>query len=95
MNESLPPKEVTPKAKRRSFTASYRLRILEETEASPGEVGKILGREGLYNSILGTWRRQRDEGLLVAVAPRKRGPKKRRRARAQQSAIVMQPFGSN
>ena len=36
----------------------------------------MLRREGLYSSNLTTWRRQRDKGLLSALAPKKRGRKK-------------------
>ena len=41
--------EVVAKPKRRQFTAEYRLRILEEAErcTQPGEVGRLLRREGL------------------------------------------------
>jgi len=36
----------------------------------------LLRREGLYSSHLSTWRRQREEGLLQGLAPKKRGRKK-------------------
>ena len=44
-----PDPEVVAKPKRRKFTAQYRLRILEEAESctQPGEVGRLLRREGL------------------------------------------------
>ena len=49
-----PDPEVMAKPKRRKFTAQYRLRILEEAESctQPGEVGRLLRREGLYSSHL-------------------------------------------
>ena len=39
---------------RRQFTAEDRLRILEEADrcTRPGEVGRLLRREGLYTSHL-------------------------------------------
>ena len=45
----------------RQFTAQYRLRILEEAErcTQPGEVGRLLRREGLYSSHLTAWRKAR------------------------------------
>ena len=50
----LPPDpEVVAKAKRRVFTAAYKLRIVKEAEdaaATPGGVGALLRREGLYSS---------------------------------------------
>ncbi len=72
-----PDPEVMEKKRRRVFTAAYKLRILEEADActKPGEIGALLRREGLYSSNLTTWRRQRDKGLLEALAPRKRGRK--------------------
>jgi transposase-like protein len=69
--------QVVPRPKRRRFTASYKLRILEEADtcAESGQVGALLRREGLYYSNLRTWRRQRDRGQLVGLSPKKRGPK--------------------
>ena len=68
----------TPKAKRRTFTAAYKLWVLEEAEKcreQPGGIGRLLRREGLYSSHLTTWRRQQEAGQLARLAPRKRGPK--------------------
>ena len=66
--------EVPEKAKRRRFDAAYKLRILEEADRStgPGELGELLRREGLYSSHLTCWRRQRDEGSLAGLAPKRR-----------------------
>ncbi|WIG94428.1 transposase [Myxococcus sp. SDU36] len=68
--------EVVEKARRRGFTAEYKLRVLAEADRStkPGEVGALLRREGLYSSLLSAWRRQRDAGELSARSPKKRGP---------------------
>jgi transposase-like protein len=67
---------VVPKAKRRKFTAQYKLRIVEEADActEPGQVGALLRREGLYASHLSNWRRLRQEGQLQALS-KKRGRK--------------------
>ncbi len=69
--------EVVEKAKRRRFSAEYRLRIVREADSctEPGEVGALLRREGLYSSLLTAWRRQRDEGALAGLRSKKRGPK--------------------
>lgn len=58
--------EVVPRAKRRSFTTAYKLRILSQADRcmKPGEIGALLRSEGLYSSYLTTWRRQRDNGEL-------------------------------
>lgn len=68
--------EVVEKARRRGFTAEYKLRVLAEADrcTKPGEVGALLRREGLYSSLLSAWRRQRDVGELSARSPKKRGP---------------------
>ena len=67
--------EVTAKARRRRFTAAEKLRLLRAAEAcsKPGELGALLRREGLYSSHLAAWRRQREEGILHALTPRRRG----------------------
>ena len=67
-----PDPEVVAKPKRRKFTAQYRLRILEEAESctQPGEVGRLLRREGLYSSHLTEWRRARREGSLQGLTLR-------------------------
>lgn len=74
---SLPDPEVMEKNPRRRFTAAYKLRILKEYDACtvPGEIGALLRREGLYHSNINTWLRQRDEGALRGLTPRKRGRK--------------------
>ncbi len=76
-NQQQPQNEVTPKAKRRRFSAQYKLRILEETDrcTQPGQIGALLRRECLYSSNLTSWRRQRDQGQIGALSPKKRGPK--------------------
>lgn len=69
--------EVVEKAKRRRFDAAYKATILNEVDrAPPGGIGAVLRREGLYSTHLITWRRQRDEGSLAALQPKRRGPKK-------------------
>lgn len=74
----VPTAELTSTPKRRSFTAKYKLRILDETDhaADTGGVSAILRREGLYSSALTDWRRARAAGTLGALQPRHRGPKK-------------------
>lgn len=72
-----PDPEVVAKPRRRQFSAAYRLRILEEADrcAEPGEVGRLLRREGLYSSHLSVWRKARRSGALQGLASRKRGAK--------------------
>jgi transposase len=69
--------QVTAKARRRTYTAEYKRRILKEADActTPGAVGALLRREGLYSSHLVVWRRAQARGGLAALAPKKRGRK--------------------
>jgi transposase-like protein len=77
-NEARPDPEVPERAKRRKYTAEYKLRILREADkcTNHGELGALLRREGLYSSNLSVWRRQQREGSLKGLSPRKRGRKK-------------------
>ena len=78
---SRPDSEVVAKPKRRTYTAEYKQRILEEAEAAAatrGGLGALLRREGLYSSLLAYWRRERAQGILEALTPQKRGPKSQR-----------------
>src|SRR6266513_4433778 len=64
-----PDPEVPERARRRSFTAKYKLEILAAYDAAePGEKGAILRREGLYSSHIVEWRRARDAGALAGLA---------------------------
>ena len=76
-DRSAPDPEVVAKPTRRHFTAEYRPRILEETDrcALPGEVGRLLRREGLYTSHLAARRKARRSGSLRGLVPKKRGAK--------------------
>ena len=73
----VPDSEVTARPHRRRFTAEYKRSILDQADAAKdvGAVGALLRRECLYSSHLGTWRRQRKQGELDALTPKKRGPK--------------------
>ena len=69
--------ELSPRPQRRTFSATAKLRILEETDraADTGGIAAILRREGLYSSALTDWRRQREAGAFEALKPLRRGPK--------------------
>src|SRR5487761_1537289 len=64
--EGVPDPELVEQAKRRSFTAEYKAKILARADACtrPGEVGELLRAEGLYTSHLTYWRKQRKDGAL-------------------------------
>ncbi len=69
--------QVAAKPRRRTYTAEYKRRILREADActTPGAIGALLRREGLYSSHLVVWRRARGRGELTALTPKKRGRK--------------------
>ena len=70
-----PDPEVVARPSRRTFTAQYKLRILDEIDAAaPGTIGGILRREGLYSSRVSQWRAERRRGTLAALS-KKRGKK--------------------
>ena|ERR1700675_665581 len=79
MNSSNPPAQdgsvdPAPKPTRRTFTAEYRERILDEYRGAPhGEKSAVLRREGLYQSQMREWAQARkakpspsDRKLLAA-----------------------------
>jgi transposase len=80
-----PDPEVPERARRRTFTAKYKLEVLAAYDAAPdGEKGAVLRREGLYSSHITEWRKARDAGALAGLAaPRGR---KRRDPAAEQIA---------
>jgi transposase len=79
LTQPRPNPEVVARAKRRRFTGAYKQRILVEADAAKttGTLGALLRRERLYSSLLVSWRRERDAGILKGLAPAKRGPKPR------------------
>ena len=81
-----PDPEVLPRAKRRQFSAGYKLRVLQEVDdcSEAGQIGALLRREGLYSSQLSEWRRAREAGQLQALSGQKRG----RKAEAQATEMA-------
>ncbi len=80
---AVPDPELVEQAKRRRFTAKYKLEILTRADActAPGEIGELLRREGLYTSHLTYWRKQRKDGALKELGqPRGRKPADKRDA---------------
>jgi transposase len=72
--------------KRRHFPADYKLRMVEEYDAAPqGEKGALLRREGLYDSSIQLWRRQRDAGELTASGPAT-APRKSKESKSPEQA---------
>jgi transposase-like protein len=65
--------------RRRSFSAEYKARILEEYDAlavgSEGR-GALLRREGLYSSHIAEWRKARHAGALEGLATKGRRAKR-------------------
>jgi len=61
--------------KRRTFTAAYKARILQEYDAleTGRERGALLRREGLYSSHIADWRKTRDTGAVSGLAEKRAG----------------------
>jgi len=81
--------EVRAVAKRRQFSAAYKLSVLAEADqaSEPGAIGALLRREGLYSSQLTQWRRERDTGALEALS-RRRGRKAKMTAEQKRIAAL-------
>ena len=80
-----PDPEVPQRARRRTFTAKYKLELLAAYDAaSDGEKGALLRREGLYSSHVVAWRRARDAGALAGLA----APRGRPRRDAREERII-------
>jgi transposase len=84
--------EVPEKPVRRTFDAAYKLKILEEVDrcSESGQIGEVLRREGLYSSLLSTWRKQRDQGALDGLSRKKRGRKPRQKDSRDQQLEQLQ-----
>lgn len=65
----VPDPEVPERARRRTYTAKYKHDVLAEYEAADrAGKGALLRREGLYTSLISSWRDQRDKGALEALS---------------------------
>jgi transposase len=74
-----------PRPTRRTFSPEYKLAMVAEYEnATNGEKGAILRREGLYSSHIVEWTRARDAGVLTGGSAESPGPAKRPRRSAEQ-----------
>lgn len=65
--------------RRRTFTAEYKERILDEYDALPlgsSERGALLRREGLYTSHLAEWRKARAAGARDGLAAKPKPPRR-------------------
>lgn len=72
--------ETTPRRTRRVFSAAEKLRIVKKADAclASGERGAVeamLREEGIYSSLLSTWRGQLSAGGKGGLEPRKVGRK--------------------
>ena len=74
MDDTAPPDPEVPEVPerslgRRQFSAKYKAKVLAEYDTLPRSArGALLRREGLYSSLIVTWRRQRDQGAEAALA---------------------------
>jgi transposase-like protein len=72
-----PDPEVATTGRRRQFSGAEKRRILNAADrcTKPGELGALLRREGIYSSMLATWRKQRAQAEDAALQARQRGRK--------------------
>jgi len=87
------------RARRRTFTAEYKARVLDEYDALPtgsSERGALLRREGLYSSHIAEWRKARAAGARDGLTPKSKSKrtaeqveleKLRRRTKALQAEL--------
>ena len=70
-------REYALRAPQRKFSGEFKRQVVEAAGAckSPGEVGALLRRKGLYWSHLKAWRVQYAAGALAGLAPKTRGRK--------------------
>jgi hypothetical protein len=79
----LPDPQVIARATRRRFTLADKLRILRAADACTqhGQLGALLRREGIYSSTLASFRKQQEQGSLVA----KNDPLRAKRRKEQEA----------
>ncbi len=82
----LPDPHVNQRATRRRFTVAEKLRILHEADqcSQHGQLGALLRREAIYSSTLASFRKQYEEGKLVAHHDPLRKQKRKDRANQRQ-----------
>jgi transposase-like protein len=65
----IPDPQVRERAGARRYTAAYKARILEEYDRlDKAGKGALMRREGLYSSLISSWRTARDHGAEQALA---------------------------
>ena len=78
-DEAVEEPDPAARAKRRTYTAEYKARILAEYESLPDhspERGALVRREGLYASHIAEWRKARDAAAMEGLAPKTRKPRR-------------------
>ncbi|HHQ4594647.1 transposase [Aeromonas veronii] len=74
-NPKVEPKPELEKRGRRTFTAEYKLSILQQADACQhGEIGALLRREKLYSNQLQQWRLEQAEHGLDGLKKSAPGP---------------------
>ncbi|MFB4284597.1 MULTISPECIES: hypothetical protein [unclassified Nonomuraea] len=66
----VPDPQVRERGRPRSCSAAYKVRILEEYDRlDKAGRGALLRREGLYSSLISSWRTARDQGRGAGAGP--------------------------
>jgi transposase-like protein len=87
--------EVPERARVRTYSAAYKLRVLEEYDGlDKAGKGALLRREGLYSSLLSQWRKQRERGAIIALTQKVgrpgADPRDRELARLRQEKALLE-----
>ena len=85
--------ETVPPGARRRFTASEKLRLVQDADAAlatgkRGALEAMLRKEGIYSSLLSAWRRQLGAGGAAGLTSRKPGRKPKLTDRDRQLLTV-------
>lgn len=77
--KKIPNPEVVAPTPRKRHTPAFKRRVLTAIEQLPfGERGAFLRSQGLYSGTVSRWRRELEAATLVALTPKKTGPKAKR-----------------
>jgi transposase len=86
--------ETVPRRRRRTFTASEKLRIVKRADTclasgQRGALEAMMREEGIYSSLLSNWRTQLGAGEAGALEPRKPGRRPKLDAKDKRNAELL------
>ena len=88
-NIQVKPEPALEKRTRRTFSAEYKLRIVQAANACQhGELGSLLRREKLYHNQIQQWRRECEQGGIASLSKTAPGPKPQLTSEQRQIAAL-------